>query len=334
MRDYDQHCRVHEGTMDRTPERDSDNQLMFVAVGTNAPTRRIDFEEDSHFSSMSWDQMLMVTTDLQESGHSAELRDSPAATLALDDNPTASSSSVAASTVDQVSRAPKLDLKERSISATYKYLQYFSEWFGTGTKTVDTDLEEQILMLKETQIKYTELLKLAEQMMQHFQRMTNSQRDLAAAFADLEMKSPESAELQYELNNSVETQRSLIMNGEILLGALSFFISNLTTLVHTTMEDSIVTVKAYGSARLEYDAYLTHLESLPLAKHQHDIHKEKFDKLRTTLTIKLGFLEENKVKVMQKQLLLFQNATSAYFSGDKQALENCVKTFHFKIPRE
>ena len=294
--DYDQHCGVHEGTMDRTPERDSDNQLMSVAVGTNAPTSRIDFEEDSHFP----------VTDLQESGYSAELRDSPAATLALDDNPTASSSSVAAPTVDQVSRAQKLDPKERSI------------WFGTGTKTVDTDLEEQILMLKETQIKYTELLKLAKQMMQHFQRMTDSQRDLAAAFADLKMK------LLDGLNNSVETQRSLIMNGEILLGALSFFISNLTTLVHTTMEDSIVTVKTYESAR----------ESLPLAKHQHDIRKEKFDKLRTTLTIKLGFLEENKVKVMQKQLLLFQNATSAYFSGDKQALENCVKTFHFKIPRE
>ena len=296
IRDYDQHCGVHEGTMDRTPERDSDNQLMSVAVGTNAPTSRIDFEEDSHFPG----------TDLQESGYSAELRDSPAATLALDDNPTASSSSVAAPTVDQVSRAQKLDPKERSI------------WFGTGTKTVDTDLEEQILMLKETQIKYTELLKLAKQMMQHFQRMTDSQRDLAAAFADLKMKLPDG------LNNSVETQRSLIMNGEILLGALSFFISNLTTLVHTTMEDSIVTVKTYESAR----------KSLPLAKHQHDIHKEKFDKLRTTLTIKLGFLEENKVKVMQKQLLLFQNATSAYFSGDKQALENCVKTFHFKIPRE
>ena len=145
IRDYDQHCGVHEGTMDRTPERDSDNQLMSVAVGTNAPTSRIDFEEDNHFP----------VTDLQESGYSAELRDSPAATLALDDNPTASSSSVAAPTVDQVSRAQKLDPKERSI------------WFGTGTKTVDTDLEEQILMLKETQIKYTELLKLAKQMMQH-----------------------------------------------------------------------------------------------------------------------------------------------------------------------
>lgn len=226
--------------MESTPERGSDNQLESVAVGTNAPTRRIDFEEDSHFPSMGWHQMLMVATELQESGHSAGLRDSPAATLPLDDTPTASSSSVAAPTVDKVTRAKKLDLKERSISAAYKYLQYFSEWFGTETKTVYTDLEEQILMLKETQIKYTELLKLAKQMMQHFQRMTNSQRNLAAAFADLEMKSPESAELQYGLNNSVETQRSLIMNGEILLGALSFFISNLTTLVHTTMEDFFI----------------------------------------------------------------------------------------------
>ena len=105
--------------MESTPERDSDNQLESVAVGTNAPTRRIDFEEDSHFPSMGWDQMLMVATELQESGHSAELRDSPAAKLSLDDIPTASSSSVAAPTVDQVTRAQKLDLKERSISAAY-----------------------------------------------------------------------------------------------------------------------------------------------------------------------------------------------------------------------
>ena len=67
----------------------------------------------------------MVATDLQESGHSAELRDSPATTLALDDTLAASSSSVAAPTVDQVSRAQKLDLKEWSISAAYKYFSIF-----------------------------------------------------------------------------------------------------------------------------------------------------------------------------------------------------------------
>ena len=256
---YDQHCGIHEGTMDRTPETDRDNQLMSVAVGTNAPTSRIDFEEDNHFPSMGWDQMLMVATDLQDSCHSAELRDSIALTLPLDETPAASSSSVAAPTVVQASTAQKFDLKSWSISRAFHInRQYLVEWVSTGTKTVDSELDEQISWLKEARTKYTDLLKLAKQMMQHFRSLTDSQRDLAAAFADLEMKSPE---LQYELNNNEETQRSLIKNGEILLGALSFFISNLTTLVHTTMEESIVTVKAYESARLEYDAYRTHLES-------------------------------------------------------------------------
>ena len=201
----------------------------------------------------------MVATDLQDSCHSAELRDSIALTLPLDETPAASSSSVAAPTVVQASTAQKFDLKSWSISRAFHInRQYLVEWFSTGTKTVDSELDEQISWLKEARTKYTDLLKLAKQMMQHFRSLTDSQRDLAAAFADLEMKSPE---LQYELNNSEETQRSLIKNGEILLGALSFFISNLTTLVHTTMEDSIVTVKAYESARLEYDAYRTHLES-------------------------------------------------------------------------
>ena len=37
------------------------------------------------------------------------------------------------------------------------------------------------------------------------------------------------------------------------------------------------------------------------------------------------------VKVMQRQLLLFHNATTAYFSGNKQGLENTMKEFHVKM---
>ena len=74
------------------------------------------------------------------------------------------------------------------------------------------------------------------------------------------------------------------------------------------MEDSIMTVKAYESARIEYDAYRTDLESTQTgsrtaataakaeeAKQQFDVQKEKFDRLRNDLAIKLRFLEENKV---------------------------------------
>ena len=169
-------------------------------------------------------------------------------------------------------------------------------------------------MLKETQVKYASILKLAKQMTQHFQHMVQSQRGLADAFADLGMKSPE---LQDEFNYNAETQRSLVKNGEVLLGALNFFTSNLTTLVHKTMEDSIMTVKAYESARIEYDAYRTDFETTQAGprtaatavkaeevKQQYDVQKEKFDRLRGDLAIKLRFLEENKVE-MNESLLLF-----------------------------
>lgn len=207
--------------------------------------------------------------------------------------------------------AQKIDhLKKWSIS-TYKYTrQYLSERFGKGTRTVDAELEGQILLLKETQVKYVNVLKLAKQMTNHFQNMVQSQRSLADAFADLGMKSPE---LQDEFNYNAESQRSLVKNGEVLLGALNFFTSNLTTLVHKTMEDSIMTVKAYESARIEYDAYRTDLESTQVgprtagtavkaeeAKQQFDVQKEKFDRLRGDLAIKLRFLEENKVWKMHQ----------------------------------
>ena len=200
----------------------------------------------------------------------------------------------------------KIDhLKKWSIS-TYKFTrQYLSERFGKGTRTVDKELEGQILLLKETQVKYVNVLKLAKQMTNHLQNMVQSQRGLADAFADLGVKSPE---LQADFNYNAEYQRLLVKNGEVLLGALKLFTSNLTTLVHKTIEDSIMTVKAYESARIEYDAYRTDLESIQVgprtaatvhkaeaAKQKYDVQKDKFDRLRGDLAIKLRFLEENKV---------------------------------------
>ena len=200
----------------------------------------------------------------------------------------------------------KIDhLKKWSIS-TYKFTrQYLSERFGKGTRTVDKELEGQILLLKETQVKYVNVLKLAKQMTNHLQNMVQSQRGLADAFADLGVKSPE---LQADFNYNAEYQRLLVKNGEVLLGALKLFTSNLTTLVHKTIEDSIMTVKAYESARIEYDAYRTDLEYIQVgprtaatvhkaeaAKQKYDVQKDKFDRLRGDLAIKLRFLEENKV---------------------------------------
>lgn len=197
------------------------------------------------------------------------------------------------------------NLRKWSIS-TYKCTrQYLSERLGKGTKTVDKEIESQVLLLRETQVRYSQILRLSKQMTHQFQAMLQTQKALGDAFTDLGMKSPE---LQDEFSYNSETQRSLVKNGEILLGALNFFNANLETLVHKTMEDSVMTVKAYESARIEYDAYRSDLESIQgvqhtpatagrveETKHQFETQKSKFDRLRGDLAIKLRFLEENKV---------------------------------------
>ncbi|NWZ43124.1 ARFP2 protein, partial [Brachypodius atriceps] len=149
---------------------------------------------------------------------------------------------------------------------------------------------------------------------------------------------------QEEFGYNAETQKLLCKNGETLLGAVNFFVSSINTLVNKTMEDTLMTVKQYETARLEYDAYRTDLEELSMgprdagavsrldaAQSQFQSHKDKYEKLRADVAIKLKFLEENKIKVMHKQLLLFHNAISAYFAGNQQQLEQTLKQFNIKL---
>ncbi|OWK17984.1 ARFIP2 [Cervus elaphus hippelaphus] len=149
---------------------------------------------------------------------------------------------------------------------------------------------------------------------------------------------------QEEFGYNAETQKLLCKNGETLLGAVNFFVSSINTLVTKTMEDTLMTVKQYEAARLEYDAYRTDLEELSLgprdagtrgrlesAQATFQAHRDKYEKLRGDVAIKLKFLEENKIKVMHKQLLLFHNAVSAYFAGNQKQLEQTLQQFNIKL---
>lgn len=64
--------------------------------------------------------------------------------------------------------------------------------------------------------------------------------------------------------------------------------------------------------RLEYDAYRTDLEELSagprdaaavvridFAQQEYQIHRDKYERLRSDVTIKLKFLEENKVQFLK-----------------------------------
>ncbi|XP_072230480.1 arfaptin-2b isoform X5 [Leuresthes tenuis] len=225
---------------------------------------------------------------------------------------------------------------------TYKCTkQMISERFGRGSRTVDLELEAQIEVLRDTKRKYENVLRLARALTNHFYNMVQTQHALGDTFADLSQKSPE---LRDEFGYNAETQKLLCKNGETLLGAVNFFVSSINTLVNKTMEDTLMTVKLYENARLEFDAYRSDLEELSMgprdavtmaridaAQQQYQVHKEKYERLRSDVIIKLKFLEENKVKVMHKQLLLFHNAISAYFAGNQQQLEQTLKQFNIKL---
>ncbi|NXT05913.1 ARFP2 protein, partial [Prunella fulvescens] len=262
----------------------------------------------------------------------------------------------------------KFDIVKKWGINTYKCTkQLLSERFGRGSRTVDLELETQIELLRETKRKYESVLHLARALTAHLYSLVQTQHALGDAFADLSQKSPE---LQEEFGYNAETQKLLCKNGETLLGAVNFFVSSINTLVNKTMEDTLMTVKQYETARwdrelgglrapgevwrqvsdagivrrLEYDAYRTDLEELSMgprdagavsrldaAQSQFQSHKDKYEKLRADVAIKLKFLEENKIKVMHKQLLLFHNAISAYFAGNQQQLEQTLKQFNIKL---
>ena len=238
--------------------------------------------------------------------------------------------------------ANKLESIKNWTISTYKCSrQTIFEKLGKTSRTVDVELEAQIEALRETQRKYSNILRLARALTSHFYHVVQTQGALGETFADLANKSPE---LQDPFTHNADAQKALVKNGEQLTAALNFFVGSVSTLCNKTIEDTILTVRQYEAARVEYDAYRADLDFYAGAPRtdvneakrretQNVFEKQKaeFEKLRSDVQIKLKFLDENRVKVMQKQLTLFHNAIAAYFSGNQKALEETIKYFSVNI---
>ena len=185
--------------------------------------------------------------------------------------------------------------------------QLVSEKIGRSTRTVDPNLDQRIDSLRETQKKYAQLIALASQFQFHFGNVVEMQKSLAENFAFMSIRTPE---LHTEFHYNSETQKVVSRNGETLLAAMQFFVSNMQTVCTKTMDDTLQTVKGYEAARLSYDAYRNDLEDLkkqantsekaatrlPVVMAEFEKHKAKFEQLRQDVDIKLKLLDENKVR--------------------------------------
>lgn len=129
-----------------------------------------------------------------------------------------------------------------------------------------------------------------------------------------------------------------IKNGEKLVAALNYYCSNLSTLINKTIEDTLSTVKQYESARLEYDAERNSLHfitptaqtSMTYPSDKLELARLRYEQLKEDVQIKMKFLEENTIKVMHKQLLLFNGAFASYTSGDSAALDATLRQFSIR----
>ena len=203
-------------------------------------------------------------------------------------------------------RSGGVNLKEWGTHQYKITKQMVQERFGSGVRTVDTDLEKRIESLRDTQKKYAQLMCLTQQFHTNFLNVVETQKSLAEHFAFMSVRAPE---LTAQFHYNAETQKVISRNGETLLAAVKHFTSNLQTVSSKTMDDTLQTVKVYEAARLSYDAYRTEYENLrkqaatsqkasnnlATVGVEFDKRKKKFEQLRTDVDIKLKLLDENKV---------------------------------------
>lgn len=206
---------------------------------------------------------------------------------------------------------------------TYKCTrQALSEKLGRGSRTVDLELERRLEVLREDRQRYEHITKVAQTLANQLAQITVTQKTLGNAFNELRVKTPA---LNVEFGLNADAQNFLSKSNETLTAALNIFTTDMNTLINKTIEDTMLNAKKYEAARIEYDAYRVDLEDLNMgprdantlpkleaAQQEFQGQKERFQKLRDDLNVKVKLLEENKVKVLHNQLLLLHSAIATH----------------------
>ncbi|AWO97253.1 putative arfaptin-1-like [Scophthalmus maximus] len=219
---------------------------------------------------------------------------------------------------------------------TYKCTrQALSEKLGRGSRTVDLDLEPRLELLKDDRRRFDQATKLAQTLADQVAQLAATQKTLGDAFAELGLKTPA---LHVEFGMNAEAQKFLCKSGETLTAAINSFTADMNTLVNRTMEDTMVSVRQYEAARIEYDAYRVDLEELNLgprdavtlpkleqAQKDFQSQRERYQRVREDLSVKVKLLQENKVKVLHNQLWLLHGAMATNSSSCHRFLQQNIR---------
>ncbi|XP_008434269.1 arfaptin-1-like [Poecilia reticulata] len=213
-------------------------------------------------------------------------------------------------------------VRKWSISKYKCTRQALAERMGRGSRTVDLDLEPRLELLRDDRQRYDHMTKLAQTLASQFAQFSVTQKAMADAFTELSFKTKN---LHVEFDMNAEAQKFLSKSTETLQSAINAFTSDMNTLVNKTIEDTMINAKQYEAARIEYDAYRVDLEELNMgprdaitlpkleqAQKTFQGQRERYEKVRDDLSVKVKLLEENRVKVLHNQLWLLHSAVAAH----------------------
>uniref|UniRef100_A0A1A8J0I5 ADP-ribosylation factor interacting protein 1 n=1 Tax=Nothobranchius kuhntae TaxID=321403 RepID=A0A1A8J0I5_NOTKU len=230
----------------------------------------------------------------------------------------------------------KLDRVRKWSVSKYKCTrQALAERLGRGSRTVDLELEPRLDLLKDDRQRYDHMTKLTQTLANQLAQFTVTQKSLGDVFTELSVKSQN---LHVEFSLNAEAQKFLSKSGETLAGAFNAFTADMNTLVNKTIEDTMINAKQYETSRVEYDAYRVDLEELNMgprdaitlpkleqAQKTFQGQKERYQKVRDDLSVKIKLLEENRVKVLHNKLILLHSAIAAHCFSCHSFLEQNMR---------
>lgn len=211
----------------------------------------------------------------------------------------------------------RYSLKEWSKSTFVYTKQLLSENFGFGTKTVDVDLERQIDMLEESKKACNSLHNHCQNISKSLAALTLAQKEFGMVLSEMSLKG--TYDYKQEMACNGEMFKSLHKSNIALEGVINMFCDNMATLSNKTIEDCILSIRQYDAIRMEYDAYRVQYEEskkhangneakISEAEQKFRTHRDKFNKTRADLCTKMKLVEENKNKVLKRNLMILQEA--------------------------
>ncbi|CAF92520.1 unnamed protein product, partial [Tetraodon nigroviridis] len=213
--------------------------------------------------------------------------------------------------------------------------QALAERLGRGSRTVDLDLESRLELLRHERQRYEQVGRLARTLAAQLAQFAATQRSLGDAFAELGLRTPP---LHVEFSVNADAQKFLSKSGKTLADAIGAFTADMDTLINKTMEDTLVNARQYQAARVEYDAFRVDLEELNLrprdagtlarlerAQRDFQDQRDRYQRVRRDLSVKVRLLEHNKVKVLHQQLWLLHGAMAAHSLSCHAHLEQSLQ---------